>query len=186
MSLAWIPNAITLARMVMVWPLWLALAGDRHGWALAIAFVAGVSDALDGLLAKRFGWTSRLGGLLDPVADKLLLATAFIGLAWHGHLPVWLGGLVVGRDLVILGGATVWQLRFGRLEATPTLISKATTLAQIVLVLSVLAQLALGGAPAGWLLALIALVAALTVWSGLDYVVRWGAKARRASQERKR
>lgn len=186
MNLAWLPNAITVARMVLVWPLWLALADDEYGRALLIAFVAGLSDALDGWLAKRFGWTSRLGGLLDPVADKLLLATAFVGLAWHGHLPLWLVVLVVGRDVVILGGATVWQLRFGRLEAAPTLVSKATTFMQIVLVLSVLAQLALGGAPAGWLIALIALTSLLTLLSGLDYVLRWSAKARHASRERRR
>ncbi len=179
MSLAWLPNAITLSRMVMVLPLWWLLARGEYGWALALAALAGFSDALDGVLAKRFGWQSRLGGLLDPVADKLLLAVAFLSLWWYGgHFPTWLVLLVLCRDLVILGGAAVWQLRIAPLEAAPTRLSKANTFFQIVLVLTVLVQLAFGGVPGAARDALVYAVAALTVASGVDYVVRWSRKAR--------
>jgi cardiolipin synthase len=182
MNWAFLPNAITLARIGMVPPLWWLLHREDYGPALALTLVAGLSDALDGALAKRFGWESRLGGLLDPIADKLLLAACFLGLWTGGALPGWLLALVLARDLIIVAGAIAWQLLVGPLNAQPTLLSKATTFAQISLVLVVIAQLALS-VEAQWMgETLIWLVAALTVASGLDYVLRWSIKARRADR----
>lgn len=177
MNLRQLPNAITLARIGMAWPLWRLLIAEDYRPALFLALIAGLSDALDGLLAKRFGWITRLGGLLDPVADKLLLAVGFLGLWWVGQMPGWLVALVLGRDAVILAGALAWQLWVRPLTAAPSWLSKATTAAQIGLVLLVLGRLALGlGSPwltqaGGWI------VAALTVASGLDYVLRWSGRA---------
>ena len=180
MSLAWLPNAITLARIALVPPLGWLLAQGHYRAALVLAVVAGLSDALDGLLARRFGWRSDLGGLLDPMADKLLLAAGVIGLAWNGHLPPWFVLLVIGRDLVILGGALAWRIRVGPLLAAPTALGKITTFLQIVLVVAVLLQLGVGGLPGDWLDALLWLTAAATLASGIDYVLRWSRKARRA------
>ena len=100
-----IPNLITAFRFLLVPPVVLSLLNDRFGTALILFFIAGFSDALDGYLAKRNNWTSRIGALMDPLADKLLLVSCFVTLGWLGWIPVWLVALVVLRDLVIIGGA---------------------------------------------------------------------------------
>ena len=181
MGLAWLPNAITVGRMLLAAPLaWLILEGD-YGPALVVALVAGASDAVDGWLAKRFAWETWLGGVLDPVADKLMLLAAFATLTVKGEIACWLFALVVGRDLVIVAGAVAYHNLIGRLDAKPTRLSKATTLAQIVYVLAVLVHLTPPlDIPAPLLAALMWTVAIVTVASGVDYVVRWGRKAREA------
>ena len=177
-----IPNMLTIARIVMVPPiLWLLLERE-FGWALLVFFVAGVSDGLDGLLAKKFDWTSRLGALLDPIADKLLLMSCYITLAWLGLLPVWLVGLVLLRDLVIVIGATFYHFRIEKLQAAPTLVSKLNTLLQILLVLLVIVSQSQAWRVEPWMKFMIGAVAASTLWSGADYVLTWG---RRAQSRRK-
>ena len=179
-----LPNLITALRIALVVPLCLLILTQRWPQALFIAALAGVSDALDGLLAKRFGWQSWVGGMLDPLADKLLLIAAFITLAVVGAIPMWLSVLVVGRDLVIVAGAIAYHALIGRFDAAPTRLSKWTTVVQIVFVLYELQRLA------GWLpeidglnRPLIVLTAALTIASGLHYVIVWG---RRADVQRRR
>ena len=184
MSLRQLPNLITGARMVLVLPLMWSLRDGDFRTALSIALVAGASDALDGWLAKRFGWQTRLGGLLDPVADKLLLDGSFVGLWLAGAAPGWLAALVVGRDLAIVGGAVAYNAIVGPIEGNPTLLSKTTTVAQIALVLSLLVTLAWRPLPDGALLASIWLIAALTFASGIDYVVRWSLRACRVLRTR--
>ena len=177
-----LPNIISAARMALVLPLvWLVEAAEFRA-AFWVALAAGVSDALDGALAKGFGWQSRLGGLLDPIADKLLIAGCYVGLWGVGILPGWLLALVAGRDVVIVVGAFAYHGLVAPLEAQPTPASKATTAAQIALALGLLTALAwpaLRPAPAFWDVALL-FVAALTVASGLEYVWRWGGRAWRA------
>ena len=175
-----IPNIITVARIFMVPPfVWLLLEG-RYFDALLLFFVAGVSDGLDGFLAKRYGWSSRLGGLLDPLADKLLLVSAFITLGYLGLLPVYLVGLVLLRDLVIVSGAVAYHFRVARLEADPSWVSKVNTVLQIALVLLVIFNQAHPLLGPFWMLMLEAMVVLATVWSGLDYVWTWSQRARRA------
>lgn len=179
-----LPNAITVARMLAVLPLvWLLRSGFYRDAALLV-LLAGASDAIDGWLAKRYGWQSRLGALLDPVADKLLLDACFLGLWGAGHLPTWLAALVVGRDVVILLGATAYHWLVQPLAARPSLLSKATTLAQVLLVLLLLVHLAWWPLPSGLHAFGIGVVAALTTASGADYVLRWSIKARRARRNR--
>ena len=109
MSLSWLPNAISLLRIGLVPPLlWLMLRG-RYDIALILFIVAGFSDGVDGYLAKRFNWQSRAGALLDPTADKLLVAGSFVTLGVTGHLPMWLAAIVVLRDLIIFGGAMAYN-----------------------------------------------------------------------------
>lgn len=181
-----LPNLITLLRMVLVVPLcWLISAG-RYDGALLVAAVAGFSDALDGLLAKRCGWQSWIGGMLDPVADKLLLMAAFVWLALAGEIATWLSALVVGRDLVIVAGAVAYHNLVGRFDATPSQLSKLTTVVQIAYVLLELLRLSHLIALQGFLhTATIALVAALTVASGLHYMFVWGRRARDVVRSRK-
>ena len=177
MNLRHLPNAITGLRLamapVLLWLLWAGFYRD----ALWVALVAGASDAVDGLLAKRFGWQSRLGSLLDPIADKLMLGLAMLGLWLVAMLPAWLVGLVLVRVLVIVAGALAWWRVGGPFDGKPTILGKLCTLAQLTLVLLCLVELA------GWLLPLqarkeaIVAAALLTFTSGLDYVVRYGVRA---------
>src|SRR5262249_54356434 len=160
-------------RMLLTVPLAWLLRDGRYDAALAVALFAGATDALDGFLAKRFGWQSWLGGVLDPVADKLLLFVCFIGLAQGGALPVWLAWIVVGRDIVIVAGAVAYHNLIGPLNAQPTNLSKLTTCLQIVLVLACLLHLSrFAEWPDAINVAMFWIVAAATVVSGLDYVVR--------------
>ncbi|HEU4665769.1 MAG TPA: CDP-alcohol phosphatidyltransferase family protein [Dokdonella sp.] len=176
-----LPNLITALRMLLVVPLcWLIQAG-RYDGALLVAAIAAMSDALDGWLAKRFGWQSWIGGMLDPIADKLLLTAAFVWLALSGELPAWLAGLVVGRDIAIVSGAIAYHNLVGRFDAAPSRLSKATTAVQLAFVLAELLRLSRWIAmPSTLHEAMIALTAALTLASGLHYIVVWGARARRA------
>jgi cardiolipin synthase len=152
-----------------------------------IAAIAGASDAVDGWLAKHFGWQTWLGGILDPIADKLLLTAAFLWLAIAGDVPVWLAALVIGRDLVIVGGAIAWYGLIGRFDAAPSRISKLTTLVQIVFVLGELLRLSrLVDLPDAVRTTALFATAVLTVASGVHYVAVWSARAWRASAERRR
>jgi cardiolipin synthase (CMP-forming) len=173
-----LPNAISMLRVALVLPIsWLLL---HRSWssALALVAVAGISDGVDGFLARHYHWQSRLGGMLDAIADKLLLICCFVILAWLGEVPVWLAVIVCGRDLVIAVGALLWRLLIGRIDPQPSLLSKACTLMQIVYLLAMLLALMRWPAPASGPLAWV--VAALCVASGLDYVIRWSQRAWRA------
>lgn len=172
-----IPNLITGLRILLVPPfLWLLLQ-ERYGAALSLFVIAGISDALDGFLAKRFGWTSTLGGILDPIADKLLLMGAVLALGWLNELPAWLVVLVILRDLIIVAGAISYHLMIERVEASPLWVSKLNTLMQLMLVFAVIVNYGIAALPA-WLLAgLIYLTALTTGWSGCAYVWQWSRRA---------
>ncbi len=179
-----LPNAITIARMVMALPLLWLLMNAQFQLAFAVALVAGASDLVDGYIARRYGWQSELGGLLDPIADKLLLSTCFFGLWWAQLLPGWLVAVVLLRDVIILLGARAWWRIERKFHAEPSGLGKSTTLAQLLLVGLVLAR------PAGlpiltdWIAPLALATAAITVLSGVDYVVRYSRRAW-ARRERK-
>jgi cardiolipin synthase (CMP-forming) len=174
-----LPNAISMLRVALVLPIGWLLWNRHWSSALALVAVAGVSDGVDGFLARHYGWQSRLGGMLDAIADKLLLICCFVILAWLGEVPVWLAVIVCGRDLVIAVGALLWRLLIGRIDPQPSLLSKACTLMQILYLLTVLLALVHwptpASAPFAWA------VAALCVGSALDYVIRWSRRAWRVS-----
>ena len=174
-----IPNIITVFRFLLVPPLVLVLLQEQFGLALLIFGIAGFSDGLDGYLAKRFNWTSRLGALMDPLADKLLLVSSFMTLGWLQRIPLWLVGVVILRDLVIVGGALVYNFRIERLEAEPSMVSKLNTFTQIMLVLAVLLSQVVTGLPYLWMDVLLYCVLVTTLWSGFDYVLRWSRRALR-------
>lgn len=176
-----LPNAISMLRVVVVAPIGWLLWEEQWPIALILVAVAGASDGLDGFLARHYRWQSRLGGVLDAIADKLLLVCCFVILAWRQEAPLWLAVIVCGRDLVIAAGALGWRVLIGPIEPQPSLLSKACTLAQIIYLLTVL--LALAHWPVLRSYALAWLVAALCVASGVDYVFRW---SRRAWQVRRR
>lgn len=174
---------ITVMRLLLVPPvIWLILQ-HRYDLALWLFLFAGVSDGVDGFLAKQFGWTSRLGGLLDPVADKLLLVSCYLALSWEGLLAPWVVILVVARDVIILAGALVYHFRIARLEASPTLSSKFNTLAQIMLVLLLLWGSGVAPVDPWWVVFMTWLVVLTTLLSGLEYVLIWGRKAWRGKND---
>lgn len=182
---AWrhLPNALTIARMALVLPLAWLMLDARYGAALLVAAIAGLTDALDGFLAKRCGWRSWLGGILDPLADKFMLIVCFITLGLIGAHPAWLTVLVVGRDVVIVAGAVAYHSLIGRIDAQPTLVSKLTTFVQILYVLAQLVHLTEPLELPSWVPpVLIWVVAICTLVSGVQYVAVWSAKALRASK----
>jgi cardiolipin synthase len=175
-----LPNTLTVLRMALVVPLAWMIRETRYDEAVVVAAIAGLTDALDGFLAKRYCWQSWLGGVLDPIADKLMLVACFVTLGLVGAHPDWLTWLVVGRDVVIVAGAVAWHNLVGRIHAQPTRLSKLTTVVQIVYVLAQLLHLSHWlELPPRLLEVLIVLTAILTAASGLQYVVVWSRKALR-------
>jgi cardiolipin synthase len=170
-----IPNIITIFRFLLVPPVVLLLLNHQYGAALVVFGVAGFSDGLDGFLAKRYGWSSRAGAIMDPLADKLLLVSSFLTLGWLGLIPLWLVALVFLRDFVIVVGAIIYHWFIAYLETTPpTLVSKLNTFTQIMLVLAVVFSQSIQTLPAAWIDVLLYSVLATTIWSGIDYVWTWG------------
>ena len=165
-----LPNIICLIRIALIWPIAAALNAGEQLAALSLFIAAAVSDGLDGYLAKRFDWTSELGKVLDPLADKLLLVTVFIESAWLGLIPWWLSAAVVARDVMIGLGALVYRLWFGPLHGRPTALSKINTAVQLLYVMLVMLNAASGLPPREMLDAAAALTLATTVLSGLHYV----------------
>ena len=172
-----IPNLISILRIILAVPVVAALLAQQFELALTLFLVAGISDALDGFLAKHYGWSSRLGGLLDPLADKLLLVTALLALGWLEAVPVWLVAIVILRDVIIVAGATVYNYRITKLDAKPSLLSKINTVVQIALVLAVTLNHGIVPLPTWFLQGLIWATLATTVSSGANYVWVWSRRA---------
>ncbi|MGB5338758.1 MAG: CDP-alcohol phosphatidyltransferase family protein [Gammaproteobacteria bacterium] len=177
MNISQLPNIITIFRFLLVPPVVILLLEGQFGSALIVFALAGFSDALDGFLAKQFNWTSRIGALLDPLADKLLLVSTFVALAWLGLIAPWLVALVILRDLVIVTGAVVYHMCIEYLEAEPSLVSKLNTFAQILLVLVVMFSRVFENIPGFWMDVLTYSVLITVVWSGIDYVWTWSRRA---------
>ncbi|AUB84007.1 CDP-alcohol phosphatidyltransferase family protein [Candidatus Thiodictyon syntrophicum] len=178
MRLRDLPNVISALRLVAVIPVVWLLLSQQFGWALVLFAVAGVSDGVDGFLAKNYGWQSRLGGILDPVADKTLLVSCFLVLGSMGLIPVWLVLAVIFRDLVIVAGALLYNYRVEELEAAPTLTSKINTLFQLVLVVAAITDAGPMPLP-GWVITSLTWACLVTILvSGVQYVLVWSAKAR--------
>jgi cardiolipin synthase len=170
-----LPNMITLARLFAVPGVVWAIATGESGIAFGLFIAAGISDAIDGFLAKRFHLETELGAYLDPIADKALLVSIYVSLAIVGQLPVWLTTLVVARDLLIVGAVMLAVVLRRPVRVRPIPVSKANTLVQIVLAAVVLAAGAFDLEVSGVSLVLMIAVAGLTVASAAAYLVEWMA-----------
>lgn len=168
-----LPNLITLARIASV-PLvvWLIVDGYML-WAFWVFVAAGLSDALDGFIAKRFDMETELGKYLDPLADKALLVSVYVTLGVEGYIASWLVILVVFRDIAIVGGALLFETITHSLTMQPLMVSKVNTVVQILLAVAVMANAGYGIELDGGLDMLVLLTAATTVLSGLAYAVKW-------------
>lgn len=174
-----IPNTLTSLRLLLAIPLcWLILQRQFEA-VLWVALAAGLSDGLDGWLARRLDAASRYGAIVDPLADKLMLSGAYPAMAAVGLLPWWLALLVIGRDIVIVLGALAYHAFYGRYSMSPSLAGKASTFLQIVFAISLLLQQVQPVFPEGVRSAALYTVAAATIFSGIHYVWVWGIKAAR-------
>lgn len=178
-----LPNVISCFRLILVIPIGYLLARHHFNWALLLIFIAGISDALDGYLAKTYGWQSRLGSFLDPLADKLLLLCCFGMCVWLGLIPLWLFGLVLLRDAIVATGALFYHLLIEPFQGDPPFSSKLNTVLQIVFVLAVILAQSLIPIPSAWLTYLLYGVVATTAISGIEYVWVWGLKAWQHSRD---
>jgi cardiolipin synthase len=165
-------NLVTLGRLLIVFPLVWLIATERMDAAFWLFVAAGISDAVDGFIAKNFNAKTELGACLDPLADKALLAGIYLALALGGGLPAWLTALVLARDLLIVVGVILIRRRNPVFRAVPLLIGKLNTFAQILLAACAIAD------TAGWVeleaqvAVLFVLVASTTLLSGAGYVVQ--------------
>ena len=168
-----IPNLISIGRLLLV-PLivWLIVAGQHH-LAFWVFVIAGISDAVDGFLARQFDLRSDLGAYLDPIADKALLVSIYISLAYVEAIPPWLAILVVSRDLLIVGAVVLSWMLGEPIETSPHWVSKVNTLLQIAFAALVLGDLAFQLELATLRAVMVYAVGVLTVLSGAVYLVDW-------------
>ena len=168
-----IPNLLTLTRIGAVPVLILFLRDGQYAPALAVFLAAGITDGLDGWIAKRFGCVTRLGTVLDPIVDKMLIVSTYLMLAVLGDIPFWLLLLIGFRDIIIVGVALILQTLQGSIQIQPSPISKVNTFLQISLVVMVMIE------HMGWLIlplvteSLLWLVVATTLVSGFHYIYYW-------------
>jgi cardiolipin synthase len=168
-----IPNLITLGRILLVPVVVWAIASGAMLTAFVLFLVAGVSDAVDGYLAKRFQMASELGAYLDPLADKTLIVSIYVTLGIAGHIPRWLVILVVSRDIMIVGAVMLSWLIGSPLKVKPLVISKLNTAAQIVFACVLLGSLGFHLNAEPLVMVLMSVVAALTFASIAAYLVEW-------------
>lgn len=177
MRLYYLPNCITCLRFVLVVPILMAIFDQNYVAAFYLFFAAGISDALDGLLARLFGWTSRFGAAADPLADKILLMSSFIALGCVHQIPAWLVILVVVRDIWIMCGGVAYRFIIGPFDFKPSGISKINTFLQILLVLLLLIHLSFVVLPVVLFKAFMIAIALTSTVSLIHYTWVWGGKA---------
>lgn len=179
-----IPNLISVIRILLVVPICYAIWQDEYPSALMLIIIAGISDGVDGFLARRFHWTSRLGSILDPAADKLLLMSIFIVLGFKAVFPWWLIIIVLVRDIIIVFGAIAYQYITHRLEVRPLFIGKLHTVILVVAVSLALYELAIQPI-ASWLIPLLTiLITIMTIVTGLTYIILWSSYTQQVLQDK--
>ena len=178
-----IPNLISFARVLLIIPVVWFLLQKQYPYALLLFIAAGLSDALDGYLARKYQWGSHLGGWLDPLADKGMLVSVYCALTWIGLIPVWLLMAVILRDVLIVCGGLYYYYRVEKVSASPSWISKLNTLMQILLVVVILIHKGILAIPLFLLDTMIYAVLFTTVLSGLGYVLTWSIKAWRLKKD---
>lgn len=178
-----VPNLITGLRVLLVVPVCLLILEGYYQPVLWVALLAGISDGIDGWLARKLDCISRIGSILDPLADKVMLVGTYLCLAAVGLLPWWLTAIVVGRDLLIVAGALTYHALYGRYEMEPSNWGKLSTFVQICLALMTLLQQLVPLFPGYAFQIAIWLVAVMAFISGGNYVRVWGGKA--INQQRK-
>lgn len=176
MKLKDIPNLICVLRIILVFPVVTLILNGDYVFALILFVIAGLSDGLDGFLAKHYHWQSRLGSILDPLADKLLLVSTYIVMSYVGLIPVWLVVAAFARDIIIVSGGFAYHKFIGPFEMAPSFISKFNTFMQILLIAGVLSR-QLTEIPLYVIDWMVIATLVTIVLSGMDYVMVWGKRA---------
>ena len=171
-----IPNIISMFRIATVPVLIILLHGHEYGWAFLVFLISGISDGLDGFIAKHYNMASELGAILDPLADKLLIFSSYLMLMILGDLPFWLFLTVIFRDVLIMGGGLIYVAFNGQVKMAPSYLSKLNTFTQIFLVVSILAQKTFTLDYPVFTEYLIYATFITTVLSGFHYVWLWVVK----------
>lgn len=166
-----LPNQLTILRILMTPVIILLLIYKAPGYALAVFCLAGLTDALDGFIARSFKQKTSLGMILDPLADKLLLTSCFITLASLREIPQWFAVVAVSRDLILIGGALILLIHFGKMGIPPSIIGKVTTVLQLLVILLAMLDHFVSSLHQT-LFPLVVATAFVTILSGLDYVYR--------------
>lgn len=173
-----LPNILTFLRMALIPVFAILLVYNREGWALVVFTIAGVSDGVDGFLARRMNQESELGTIIDPIADKLLMTTAFVMLTLSSvvgtprHLPVpfWVTATVIGRDIAIVAIAGAINVMTGFRGFKPSWLGKASTFIQVVGVILILVAAVFPQLRGFYLPTVYTTVAAFAVFSGVHYI----------------
>lgn len=181
--LRYLPNSLTVLRLLLALPLGFFILRENYPMALGVGLAAGLSDSLDGFLARRLHALSRIGAALDPIADKLLISVCLVCFALVQLVPWSLAVVIIARDLIIVIGAACYLLLYGPVGFAATVLSKCNMLVQVSFCLLVLLSQVVGGIPREVLLFGGLLIMFFAVASGVDYVVVW---SRRALQEHRR
>ena len=175
--LQYLPNSLTISRLLLAAPLGVLILREDFAWALVIGFLAGITDALDGFFARRLGAFSRWGAALDPIADKVLITISFLSFAQVALIPWYLAVVVITRDLVIVLGAVCYYKLIGPFEFAATGLSKANMCVQISFCVLVLLAQVLPDIPQVAITIGAAAVLFIAAASGFDYVMSWTIKA---------
>ncbi|QQS31623.1 MAG: CDP-alcohol phosphatidyltransferase family protein [Acidobacteriota bacterium] len=187
-----IPNLLTFLRMALIPLFAILLVYNREGWALVLFTIAGVSDGIDGFVARRFKQESELGTIIDPIADKLLMTTAFIMLSWPGVLevsrflpvPFWVTATVIGRDVLIVTVAASITVMTGFRDFVPSWLGKASTFVQVVAVIMILVAATYPQLRGFYLPTVYTTVVAFAVFSGVHYIFHVARLMRAAETEK--
>lgn len=169
---------MTVFRLLLIIPFLIFLYQHNYDLAFYLYLLAGITDGLDGWLARYFGWLSPLGSFMDPLADKLLVVSSFIALAFIGSLPWWLVILVFMRDFTISLGVIAWyRVVRSRIDFNPSTLSKINTSVQLILVTLCLFELAFFNLPLYYMDSLVIITAATTTITYINYVWIWSKRA---------
>jgi cardiolipin synthase (CMP-forming) len=175
--LHYLPNSLTVLRLLLAVPLGVLILREDYAWALGVGVLAGLSDALDGFTARHLGAFSRVGAVLDPIADKILIMVTFVCLAVVELVPWYLTLAVLTRDLVIVAGAACYHLFIGPFEFSATRLGKYNMFIQISFCVLVLLTKVVPDIPSTATLAGSMAVLFFAAASGFDYVMTWTLKA---------
>jgi len=173
-----IPNILTTLRLILAVPICLLILDRNYSTVLWIAFIAGLSDAADGWLARKLDALTRFGAIADPLSDKALLVSAYVAFAIVGLVPVWVAAIIIVRDVVIIIGAIAYHWWFGRYEVTPSFWGKTSTCVQIIYALILLTHQVYPIFPTLIFQISLWLLISLVVISGGHYIYTWGKKAK--------
>ncbi len=172
--LRYIPNGITVLRLILVLPIAFSIVDENYITAFLLFAISGLSDGLDGFIARRYRWVSAFGKLIDPLADKLMMITTVLTLGLLGHFPMMLMVLIIVKDLIVLGGVFSYTTLAGFPRIQPNFFGKCTTAGQIFLLASVLLDLGFPGTfPSPFFNALFWIVAVMTSLNGIIYLWLW-------------